>query len=254
MDNKIFNRAINAYKVGNAEPLNELIPTMKELDGYEWYSVFELMQEERVFNMPMGSHYISETLPIFIQALEKANKEHGRLDSNKKFGMAVLAEEPEIFNQFINLYVYKAITKTSYTLSSSLLSIDSGKKEGFWEGFFLNYLESFTLEEFSDKQVHNIATNTNKIFDLDKSQHKNIAKYIECDTNYPTGKVVQNILDYVINFDKISVPQSKINRMGRTEDKIEMCKKFFNILEKVDLEIELEESKIQLSNKSKPKL
>jgi hypothetical protein len=254
MDEKIFNRAINAYKVGNYEPLKEVIFNMKKLDGYQWYSVSDLMLEERVFNMPMGSSYISGTLPIFIEALEKASKEDGRLDLSKKFGAMVLAEEPKEFNKFMNLYNSKAITKTSYTLSSTLLSINTGKVDKFWESFFLNYLDSFLLEEFNDKQVYNIAINTNKIFDLDKSQHKCIARSIEADSHYPVSKVMQQILTYVIDFDNYTIPRARLNKLGRNEDRLMMCKRFASIIEKVELEMELTSSIHKSNNKTKPKL
>jgi hypothetical protein len=254
MDEKNFNKAINAYKVGNFAPLKEFISNVEELDGSQWYFISDLMLEERVFNMPMGSNYIYGTLPIFIEALEKTSKENGKLDLSKKFGAMVLAEEPENFNKFMDLYNSKVITKTSYTLSSTLLSINTGKIDNFWENFFLNYLDSFLLEEFDDQQVYNITTNTNKIFDLDKSQHKCIARAIESDSHYPFGKVMQQMLTYVIEFDKFTIPRAKLNRLGRNEHTLLMCKKIATIIEKVELEIELKNSTSLSSNKAKPKL
>lgn len=254
MDEKIFNRAISAYKVGNSEPLKEIISNQKEISGDEWSTILGLMLEERVFNMPMGSHYISGTLPIFKEALEKADykNENCRVNFNKKFGASVLAEEPKVFNEFMNAYVSKGLLSTS--LSSSLLSIHPEKKEFLWESFFNNYLDSFSLDEFTDKQVHNIAANTNKIFDLDKSQHKNIARAIEFDSSYPDGDVLQQMLTYVIDFDKFAIPRTNLKRFGRNEDRLAMCKKFAKILEKVELGIELENSKVQNANKTKLKI
>jgi hypothetical protein len=252
MDEKIFNRAISAYKVGNTEPLKEAISNKKEISGDEWYFLLGLMQEEIVFNMAMGSPYIPGTLPLFKEALEKADYNNDRLDSDKKFGVSVLAEDPKVFDEFMSVYVSKVLLPTS--LSSSLLSIHPNKKEVFWESFFNNYLDSFSLEEFTDKQVHNIAANTNKIFDLDTSQHKNIGRAIEFDSEYPKGEVFEQILAYVIEFDRFAIPRTNIKRFGRNDDRLAMCKKFANILEKVELEIELENSKVQNANKVKLKI
>lgn len=252
MDEKIFNRAVNAYKVGNTEPLKEFISNAEEIRGSNWSSIFNLMQEEIVFNMPMGSAYIPGTLSIFKEALEKADYKTGALNAENKFGTSVLAEDPEVFNEFINLYVSKVLLPTS--LSSSLLAIEPEKKEIFWQSFFNNYLESLSLSDFTDKEVYNIAANTNKIFDLDKSQHKYIARAIEFDSNYPIGEVLQQALTYVIDFDNFPPPKTNIKKFGRNEDTLIKCKKFANILEKVNLEIELETSKTKAENKAKLKL
>lgn len=252
MDEKIFNRAVNAYKVGNIEPLKEFVSNAEEIRGSDWSSIFNLMQEEIVFNMPMGSLYIRGTLPIFTEALEKADYKTGALNADNKFGLSVLAEDQDVFNEFINLYVSKVLLPTS--LSSSLLSIDPEKKEVFWSSFFNNYLESLSLSEFTDKEVYNVAANTNKIFDLDKSQHKNIGRAIEFDSHYPEGEVFEQVLAYVNEFDRFAMPRTNLKKFGRNDDSLIKCKKIANILEKVSLEMELEASKNQAANKAKLKL
>jgi hypothetical protein len=243
MNDKIFNRAINAYKVGNIEPLKEFVSNAEEIRGSDWSYIFNLMQEEIVFNMPMGSLYIRGTLPIFTEALEKADYKTGALNAENKFGLSVLAEQPEVFNEFINLYASKVLLPTS--LSSSLLAIHPDKKEIFWSSFFNNYLESLSLSDFTDKEVYNIAANTNKIFDLDKTQHKYIARAIEFDSNYPIGEVLQQALTYVIDFDNFAPPRTNIKKFGRNEDTLIKCKKFANVLEN---------SKTKAENKAKLKI
>jgi len=253
MNDKEFVKAINAYKVGNYKPLENLVSTTDKVDGCEWYSIIELIQEQRAFNLPIGSHFIPKTLNIFIEALKKVSNEDGRLDISQRIGTNVLAEDPEIFSEFLNLYVNKAITKTSYPITSTLLSINTGKVDKLWENFFFNYIDYIYLDELNDKQVYNIANNTNKIFDLDKGQHKSIAKAIEFDTHYPAGEVLQQILNYVIDFDKYIIPRAKLNKHGRNEERIESCKRFSNIIGKVELEIELNNELATKTNKDKPK-
>ncbi len=238
MEYKNFTKAITAYKAGNSNPLEEIIHCAKEIDSSEWYYLGELIQEQKAFNIPIGDYYMIGTLGIFQEALSKIDPKSGRISFDKKTSINLLAEDPGEFSGFLSNYVDKAVRQHDYDLCSTLLGLNTGKPEKIWESFFNNFLDSFELDDFEDKGVKNIAVNVNHVIDIEKSQHKKIMKAIEFDV-YPEGNIFEQMLNYVIDFDKYLLPKNNLNRMGRNEEYMIKCKKIANILQKVELENEL---------------
>jgi hypothetical protein len=249
MDYKTFTKAITAYKAGNFTPLQEIIYSVDKIDLTEWYNLSDLMLEQRAFNMPVGDYYIEGTLNIFHEALLKADRKEGKLSFDKKVAIGLLAEEAGDFSNFLNLYIKNAVGKHDYTLSSTFIGINTGQPGKLWNDFFYIFLEAFDTDDFNDQAIHNIATNVNKIFDLDKKQHKSIMKAIEF-PHYPQGNVLEQMLDYVINFDKYPTPKQSLNLKGKNQENTMKCKKIANILQKVELEKELAKTeKVEFKNK-----
>lgn len=242
MSNQIFEQSIKEYKKENFSLLEEYISSISKVDSYQWYYLLDLMQEQKVMNMPSGDFYITGTLTIFLEGLKKANKKDGILSFGKKVSMNFLAEEHDKFSEFLDLYVKKTMDECSYTLSYVFLGLNTGRTDKLWESFFNNFLDSLELDNFQDNEILNITKNINKVFDMDKSQHIKIMKAIEFES-YPSENVLEEFLNYVNNFEKVILPRFDINNLGKNEDHEIKCKQFANILQKVNLENELIASK-----------
>lgn len=256
MNDQQFALAIKEYKDGNPDLLKEFVSSVKKIDPYQWYSLLDLMQEQKKFNMRIGDSYITGSLEIFTEALLKANKKNGSLAIEKRISFNMLAEDPLLFNEFVDVYKKKAMDSNSYTLTSTFLSLNTGFSYKFWESVYGNLIDDFDSEKYSDKEAYNIIKNINKIFDLDKSQHFQIIKTLEMDT-YPTGQVMQKIFDYSINED-LSASKNKMlhneEYLSEYPDRLLEIKRLATIVKKFTLEEELKNNSQENSSKPKNKI
>ena len=244
-----FNEAYHEYKTENPYDLIEWINSVKKVNGMEWFYLMELMIDIKTINIRMGDFYIKDTIDIFQQGLEKTSLKEGKISFDRRLGVGILSENPEKFRKFMDLYKEKANHTMPWV--SVLLNWQTHKAEFFWEKFHDDIVKD--MKSVKEGCLLNFMENVNLIFDLDKSQHKNIQNFIEFDKSYPTGNTLENILIYSINFSNYILPRHPLNQYGRNDKTILSLKEIETTINKEKLAVELNNSKTKQENKENNK-
>jgi hypothetical protein len=243
----LFLDSIREYESGDPKNLRDWVNSVDIVGSLEWYYMTELIVNKRVLNIDCGSYYIAGTMDIWESAIKKVDSEDGPVYYDKELSIKFLAEEPVSFKRFINEYENLANHKMPWC--AVLLNWRTGKAQEFWETY-----HNFTLEKIIDSnlmefEVKNVIENIELIMDKDYSQQAKIKSYIEHDS-YPDC-ILRKINDYTLNYDKQVKPKHRLDRMGRTEDNINLVQNVETLFQKWDLEKELNSSKDTSTKKMK---
>ncbi len=255
MEIKKFIEKIDYYKKKDISKLKNLDVAEKSIGDFHWDICSEIITEQRVMNMDVGSYYIKGTIDIFIKILNGA-EDKSLVLSNKKLSLDLLSENSEKFKVFLDLLEKKTVLSkysgdNKKTLTETLLDWDMSSKARFWDGFHFKMIDDLISV---GEDILNYINNINHVLYLEsESFKKTISMYVEYSNFDFTNNFMKDVLDYTYCYDKYIIPTIKLEKHGRDEVCVEKIKEVSVLIKKLELEASLTE-KIKSKDKIKNKI